>query len=330
VTPGAPKKPSPDRWFWRIVAGFVVVVVITVGAFVPSQVAPIAMPVFDPLYSSHMVLQRGRPIAFRGWATGGKPVTVVFDGETIATEVVDGHWEVVFAPREAGGPHEVRATSPNGESVLTDVLVGDVWLCAGQSNMVWPVEDSDGGEWMIAESSPSSRVRLLRLDETWSHTRLEDVPIAGPERTWTTTTPETVAPVSAVAYSFGRAVSRESGVPIGLIQAAHGSTPIRAWVPINTLRDLDPPIPGLLEPFDMFNATDEQLEASLVAADGAHADFLSHVWNMDEGVPGGWGDPGFDDSGWRDVTLPGRLDRSLGLFEGVLWLRKTIELPAGV
>jgi sialate O-acetylesterase len=165
-----------------------------------------------PIFGSHMVLQRGMAVPVWGTARPGEKVTVAFlDQKKTTTADKDGQWQVKLDALAAGGPH--RLTVEAGKKVeLEDVLVGEVWICSGQSNMAWRLRQSENAE-KEAESAKYPKIRLN----------------AG--RLWQACDPKTAAQFSAVGYYFGRDLHRALGVPIGLVNRSVGGTSARLWVP---------------------------------------------------------------------------------------------------
>ena len=183
------------------------------------------------LFGDGAVLQRGVPVPVWGTAEPGQHVTVSVGGRTAsATAGEDGRWRAVLDPLEAGGPFELRAN----EAAARDVLVGEVWICSGQSNMEWPLAwASDARREIAAAALP--RIRLFKVPrvsgedpllEITAGRDIEDKPL---EPGWTACTPASATLFSAVGYHFGRELEATLDVPIGLIQSAWGGTPAEAW-----------------------------------------------------------------------------------------------------
>jgi sialate O-acetylesterase len=199
-----------------------------------------------------MVVQRGRPVHVWGSANPGEKVTASFRGETAGTTTDElGRWSVWLKPGEAGGPFDLNVNS----LTLRDVLVGDVWVAAGQSNMEWPVDWSAEPE-RERQAANWPRLRLARTMH-----RVSDYPRTDwVGKTWAPCTPDTVREFSAVGYHFGRNVHEKSGIPVGVVQAAWGGTPIEAWT---SLRGLSSD-PGLMPVFSEWAETTEKHEAELL------------------------------------------------------------------
>lgn len=182
------------------------------------------------ILSSHMVLQRNRPIHFWGWADPGEKVTVTLRSESAsATAGKLGRWSLYLPPRTAGGPYTVRVQG-NNTIVLNDVLIGDVWFASGQSNMEIPLQGYIGSA-VIQNADEEIRkatrpnIRLLFVPHKASSYPLRNYP-----QGWTRCTPETAKTFSAVAYFFGVDVSKAEHVPVGIIDSTWGGTPIASWI----------------------------------------------------------------------------------------------------
>ncbi|MBV8672069.1 MAG: sialate O-acetylesterase [Acidobacteriaceae bacterium] len=185
------------------------------------------------LLSDHAVLQRDAPIHIWGWADPGEAVTVHFHDQTRTATADDlGKWSLWLMPERPGGPYGLRATGSGGSAgvTLSDLLVGDVWLASGQSNMEMPLNGFPGsavlknGPEEIAHATLPT-VRLLRLEHATSEFPLNDI-----SATWTECNPQTAADFSAVAYFFGREINQKEKVPVGLIDTTWGGTPVESWI----------------------------------------------------------------------------------------------------
>jgi sialate O-acetylesterase len=178
----------------------------------------------------HMVIQRGLPVHIWGRATPGESVTVALRGQTRQSTADDiGRWSVYLPPMEAGGPFEITIQGAN-KLVLRDVLVGDVWVASGQSNMEFPLSKAKDS---AAESAAAKypRIRLYHVKNKSADHPMDDA-AADP---WVECSPKSAARFSAVAYFFGRKLHQDSGVPIGLISTSWGGTPAEAWTSLSAL-----------------------------------------------------------------------------------------------
>lgn len=182
--------------------------------------------------ASHMVLQRDMPIPIWGWAEPGEEVIVkIGDHEATAKAAADGKWQVKLPAMAAGGPHTMSVAGKN-KIELTDILVGEVWLCSGQSNMDMGIRSVNDADKEIADAKYPT-IRLFQIPMKTSGEPTSDV-----DATWRPCTPENVGSggfwgvgFSAVAYFFGRDIQKELNVPVGLIQSAWGGTKIEPWTP---------------------------------------------------------------------------------------------------
>lgn len=179
-----------------------------------------------PLFADHAVLQRDKPLPVWGTASAGEKVAVSFRGQTMhATAGGDGHWIVFLDPAPASAsPAELTITGKN-QVVVRDVVVGEVWLCSGQSNMEWPVSRAANAAAEIAAAN-FPLLRHVKIDHT-----VADVP-AGSVKTsgWQPATPQSAGGFTAVGYFFARDIQQKLDVPIGLINCSWGGTPIEAWM----------------------------------------------------------------------------------------------------
>ena len=200
------------------------------------------------LWSDHAVLQRDRPIHIWGWAEVGEHVSVTLrpeahagkrdtaDETASATTDSLGHWSLYLAPRSAGGTYTLTVSSSNTITV-SDLLMGDVWLASGQSNMELPLLGfpgsailKNGPEEIKAANHPE--IRLLHEAK-----RVSEYPLNDQNATWQVCTPETAATFSAVGYFFARDIQHDQKVPIGVVEADWGGTPAEAWTSMDALGD---------------------------------------------------------------------------------------------
>lgn len=189
--------------------------------------------------SDHAVLQRGVPIHIWGWATPDTQIVITLhDGKTIAQTDRLGAWSAWLPTEAAGGPYTltVAGSGTEGKVAISDILIGDVWLASGQSNMAMPLNGfpeqhapvKNGAAEIAASSHP--RIRLLHIYE-----KSADYPLTDVNETWTECVPETAANFSAVAYFFGREISERENVPVGLIDAAWGGVPVDSFISLEGL-----------------------------------------------------------------------------------------------
>ncbi len=207
-------------------------ILVTFAVTAPARAqAPFAL---GPLVRDHAVLQRGRPIPVWGTAPAGEAVAVAMGGREVATRADStGRWLVTLPALDAGGPYVLQATTGSGATLaVTDVLVGDVFLCAGQSNMAMPVGQARGGAGAAARST-NDAIRLLTIPRAGAP---EPATAFDTPASWQTASPESVRGFSAACYFFGREVHDTQQVPVGLVAAAWAGTAIEPWMNEASLR----------------------------------------------------------------------------------------------
>lgn len=183
------------------------------------------------VFGDHMVLQRDQPVPVWGKTKPGTEVMVRFRDQTVrATADTQGKWMAELSALSVGPAENFTVSSGEETITFNDVLVGEVWICSGQSNMEWPVRRSANPEEEI-QSANYPKIRLFDVPHEYAPTPQETI-----DASWKVCSPETVADFSAVAYSFGRALWKELGVPIGLISSNWGGTRAEAWTPLDTLK----------------------------------------------------------------------------------------------
>jgi len=270
--------------------------------------------------SDNMVLQQGMKVRIWGSANPGEHVTVTFDKKSShATADAKGHWQVFIGPLKAGGPFELTV---KGDSVLNvkNVLVGEVWICSGQSNMEWPLVNTIGGEQAVAEAN-YPEIRLFKVEHNTAASPLTDV-----QGHWVVTTPDEAAHFSAVGYFFGRELHQRLKVPVGLIDSSWGGTPAEAWTSREALlssSDLKP----ILDRYESsLNALPQAKEAYAQAlAQWEEKNLYLDAGNKGEAL--GYADPAAPVADWSRMDLPKQLETAGLLIDGAVWFRKVLELP---
>jgi sialate O-acetylesterase len=183
------------------------------------------------VFSDHAVLQRDAVVPVWGTAKHGEKLTVTFRGQTLATKADrDGNWRVDLAPMAASTTPADLVVDGSNTITLHDLLVGDVWLCSGQSNMEWPVRCADNAALAVS-TAQLPLIRHFKVATQMAH----EQPAADVQGSWTVCTPDTVPHFTAVGFFFARELQRDLGVPIGLLNITWGGTPIESWLPPATL-----------------------------------------------------------------------------------------------
>lgn len=181
------------------------------------------------IFGNHMVLQRQQINPVWGRAAAGQVITVRINGQQMTTAAdLDGRWKLNLMPMPAGGPYTLEVS---GQQTIrfTDVMVGEVWLCSGQSNMQWPLAQSDGADLEVFTAT-SSQLRMISIPEVGTQQAQEDF-----KGQWQLSDAEVAASFSAVGYHFGQRLQRALGVTVGLIDNAWGGSAVEAWIPREVL-----------------------------------------------------------------------------------------------
>lgn len=187
--------------------------------------------VLAPLFQDHLVLQRDQPIPIWGAAAPGESVQVEFADQVVRTQAdPEGRWRLELPALPASSTPRDLIVRGQGQTIVRDVLVGDVWLLSGQSNMEWPVGRSQDAAAEVAQAT-DPRIRHFKTERTLAHQ-----PQAAVRGAWAVASPATVGDFSAVGYFFAREVRRQVDVPIGLINSSWGGTPVESWLPPSSLR----------------------------------------------------------------------------------------------
>lgn len=227
----------------------------------------IAAPSLPSIFGDHMVLQQNHSNPVWGWADPGESIGVSIAGQDHRTKADnEGAWRVALAPIPAGGPYTLTVRGKT-EVSFSDVLVGEVWICSGQSNMAWTVTRSDDAELEI-QSAKFPDIRIISVPQVGTQQPQTDF-----EGHWQRVTPESIAEFSAVGYSFGRRLHQTLEVPIGLIDNAWGGSAAEAWIRRDALQS-----DGR---FDQLMAKWEEIETAYdPKADQAKYQAALQAWNQ--------------------------------------------------
>ncbi len=275
-----------------------------------------------PLFQDHAVLQLGTPIPVWGTADEGERVTVTFNGKTAETVAKGGRWTVNLPPATAGGPYELTLEGKN-RIVLRDILVGEVWLCGGQSNMERQLGLREGQKPIRNWESEVAGANFPHLRHFGAAQTLSLTPKSAVGGGWTVATPETAHDFTAVGFFFGRALHQARGVPVGLIHSSWGGTPAEAWM---SSEGLDR-VPEMAESVSLLR----QLAADPAAAEATYASRIN-AWFL-ANDPGSapaqpWSATELDVASWSTMAVPG-LWESAGLpdVDALVWFRRDFDVP---
>jgi sialate O-acetylesterase len=271
------------------------------------------------LVGSNMVLQRDMSISIWGFGTPDEQVTINFNGKKVSTKVsANGKWTAILPKMKAGGPYTMTLNGTN-KLVLENILIGDVWLCSGQSNMEFALKSGLNAEEEISIANYPA-IRLYTVAKKVGLKPEEDT-----QGSWMACTPETARNFSAIGYFFGRKIHKDINIPIGLIHSSWGGTVVETWISKEALNN---------EPtFGKVAATVANFDTA--AYNAAHRkmneDWVRNFNSKDEGFKDSqylWAKT--NTSSWQNIKLPDGWEFSgvadLWQLDGVVWFRKEVEL----
>lgn len=273
------------------------------------------------LIRDSMVLQRDSKINIWGWASKGEKIKIKFNGKNFkATANADGKWQLQLPPMKAGGPYTMNIDASN-HIVLNNILIGDVWICSGQSNMVHQMRLHSV---RYADEVANANYPVIR--HFWIPTMTDlkgphdDLPAVPPLAGWKSANPKDVLDFSAVAYFFAKDLYEKYHVPIGLINASVGGTPIEAWTSEEGFKEF-PNITAIIGK----------------NKDTAYINGLSRRTppparqQQDKGMIEKWYDENYVPKEWRRINIPGYWeDQGLKDLDGVVWYRREIDIPSSM
>jgi len=264
-----------------------------------------------------MVLQQNKPIKVWGWADKGEKVTVVFKGQSKSVKTdKSGKWIIVLAPEPAGGPFQLSIKGENSIT-LSDILIGEIWVCSGQSNMEWTVRNTKNAEEEIRNGN-YPQVRQFLVQKSVSLKPEEDV--KGGD--WKVCSPENIADFTAVGYFFARDIFNELKVPIGLINTSWGGTHSETWTSKEAFEQS--------EEFKSMIATMPAIDLESLAKEKRELQ-MKRLKDMNINLSStdatSWKTTSYDDSQWHSLEAPALWEeQGFDEVDGVIWYRKTISI----
>lgn len=288
-----------------------------VGLALRAEVAPAS------LFCDHAVLQQGVAVPVWGTAADGEPVTVSIAGQSVMTTARDGRWLVRLAPLAAGGPHTLTVTGSN-RVVISDVLIGEVWVCSGQSNMEMRLGPAMGVQPIVNWQSAVATAELPSIRHFGVKRAFSMAPLPQVQGRWAVSSPATVPDFTAVGFFFARALHASRGVPVGLIHSSWGGTPAEAWMSAAAL-DAQPD-------FAAARAELALIPKDPAAAQAAYEQRLADWYARNDpsqkaATP--WSADTVDEPDWKDMNLPNGWEKAgLPEYDGLVWFRREFDLPA--
>ncbi len=295
---------------------------VAVSFFTCEIRADVRMP---GIFGDHMVLQRDIKIPVWGWADAGEDVTVTFGDKNAKTKAdADGKWRVDLD--KSAGKSEPQVLTVKGKNTIKfeDVLVGDVWICSGQSNMAMAVGSCINAE-AEAKSADLPQIRHFRVRNTMLPAAASDV-----NGSWEVASPANVSGWTAVGFFFGRDLHKHLNMPIGLINTSWGGTRVEAWISREKLATL-PGTEGDLKQLDgMGESFDKVMDQHKKNAESFLVEYRKlEALETDEAHLKKYSDPALDDSSWKDIETPGNWEANgHPALDGEVWYRRTVDIPA--
>ncbi len=291
-----------------------VLILFSISAFSQLKVAHI--------FGDHMVLQRDKPIKIWGWNSAGENVNVSFNGQQkSATTDVSGNWQITLDALAAGGPLSLSINDSDESKVFSDILMGDVWLCSGQSNMEFKVANVENSTEEIKNANYPN-IRHIEIPKALSFTPEKDFEA----QDWKVCSPETAGGFTAVGYFFARRISQESGVPIGLVHSSWGGSHVETWISKDAMLASD-----VLKEYAQNMPTNWQEDAekweklTIKKFEGNAGFDISKIKEED------YLKPNYDFSKWTQLNPMGQWDwKGVPGFRGSAYLQKDLEIPDNI
>ena len=275
------------------------------------------------LVRDSMILQRDVKIKLWGWASNGEKISIKFNKKNYKTKAdANGNWSIFLSPLKAGGPYTMDIEGKNKIS-LKEILIGDVWFCSGQSNMVHQMNIHD-----VTYAKDIAEANYPEIRQFWipTLTSLQGPKDDFPAGNWVPAIGDQVRPFSAVAFFFARDLYEKYHVPIGIINSSVGGTPIEAWTSEEGLKDF-----SAIQTTIQKNKDTAYVNGLARSAMAANANRSMQV--LDKGMmePVKWYDNAYVPKGWRPINIPGYWeDQGIKDLNGVVWYRKEINIPASM
>ncbi len=283
----------------------------------------------SPLFTDNMVLQRESEVPFWGKTAPGKPVKLITswnNKEYVVRASIDSTWKVKIQTPQAGGPYSI-VISDGDKVTLNNVLIGDVWICSGQSNMEMSVGSSGkvaNYQQELAEAG-YPQIRLLSVEKALSLVPLDD--FKAKNRGWQVCSGKTLDDFSAVAYFFGRNIYQNQHIPVGLINTSWGGTVAETWTSEEALQTM-PDFLELIKDLKKMPASKSEQEALYQER---LVEWKEKIDVKDAGYAGNqatWANTNLNEKDWGKMQVPGFFQKQgLEGFNGIVWFRKTITIP---
>jgi len=311
----------------KSIQSLIIISMISLLAIISCQNSPhpAKKVLLNPLFTDNMVLQQNQEIPVWGKSEPGGEVIVVFNGEKKKGVADDnGNWKVELSPVPAGGPYELIITGAD-EHKIKNVMVGEVWICSGQSNMEMPVSAKWGHVNNHREEVANANypnIRLLKVDKVTANRPQDNFECDG----WKECSPETIPEFSAVGYFFGRELYKELNVPIGLIETSWGGTIVEAWTSGKTLKQF-PEFESLVKAIESDNKSDEEKAIEAKKKLEEWPDKIEQILKESGTFDHGYQNADYNMTDWKTMGLPTTWEEKDIMVDGVVWFSKTVTIP---
>ncbi len=271
------------------------------------------------IFGEHMVLQRNEPIKIWGTGTPDKKMVATFNGSAYQVVIdASGFWEFEIPAQKAGGPYKMLLSTARKKIEWSDIYVGDVWLCSGQSNMEWVLEMTDGAEAEIAQVN-DSLIRQFKVPRTSADELANDIEGGA----WINSSKETVGNFTAVGYYFAKKIRTSGeGVAIGLLNSSWGGSRIEPWMDAASL--------GASDTKEIIAAANLEKEKNMQRLDQKLVKIFpgfKRAEKIGEEKKVNWETFDFDDSKWPQMAINGNWENEgYEFLDGMFWYRNTFEL----
>lgn len=291
--------------------------------FMAAQLFSFSQVRLPKLISDGMVLQRDAKIKIWGWAKPGEKISVQFlDKKYKTITAANGQWSLQLPKSKAGGPYQMKINGSNSITI-SDVLIGDVWLASGQSNMEYQLGYDDATYAKEMQEVNNPKIRQFKVPTRPVLDGPKDTLSGG---SWKSANPKDIGPFSAVAYFFAKNLYQKYGVPIGIINSSVGGTPIEAWTSEEGLKEF----PSIISTVEKNKDT---AYLNSLRRPGGGFPRQQQQSSQDKGTNGSipWFDINYVPQGWRTITVPAFWeDQGVKDLNGVVWYRKEVDVPASM
>jgi sialate O-acetylesterase len=303
---------------------FILIMYFAYAAVIAGQAAENVR--LSKLFSDHAVLQRNKPVKIWGWCEPGREVTIKFAGQQAKSQAdKNGKWLTVFKALPAGGPYTLTVS---GKPSITrkDILMGDVWLCGGQSNMEWKVVHSNNGKEALSTASQYDKIRLFEVPRKF--VRMDKPENKLPGGNWKICNRKNLTHFSAVGFYFGRELYKELNVPIGLISCNWGASTAEAWMSPEAVGNIESLRERVEKGGKLLGVTPEQLKQKKLNYNKSWNQLLKEFSRLRDVAK--YSQTTYDATKWDTIPVPSWLQSTFKNFHGFVYYRKTIDIPENI